>query len=867
MADSITEKEKHLPPSSSGEHDLGKTTQEVTLTQDGFSVHPQPVHGDALDPLNWSTFQKHTILAIVMALYFMFTYITTTTVPSFPELQAQYALSLEQVNWTVAIPALGLALGPLLWSSAADIIGRRPVFIAGTVVALAATVGAARAPGYGGYMAARLFQGLGVSPAATVGLAIINDMFFEHERGQKVGLWVLAIDLGLLAGPLVGGFVDLADHYWIQWVTAVFFAAILAAELVLLPETLYPRDYMLSRTQGLGVSTAAGDEKAVTTDAVGRLREVADVPRTKKLAFVNVTPVPATKHPKPWASVVRFGKLFRYPVVPIATGVYCFGWYWWVLSVITMIPVAYAEYSPQTQGLFFIGLIVGTLVSEIFFSGKLSDWLVVRLARRNGGTKTAEMRLWLAYPAALLTAVGLVVWGVSIDKGYHWMVGQVAFALFGAGIQMGNTAICSYIVDAYPLQSMAVVTFYAVLLNLSAFVDPFFIAPWVDAAGYGWTFAGHGIVTVFFCIPALAALHWFGGAMRRRSGEPDWVNPEYDHDVVREELYEPLWRYLHRELQAKGVAIRSIWMADSAFQGKSLPLNASSQFSAVSWQDHAEDLVQLMQHFRGEMKQPVIGIGHSMGGCHIATMSVIQRRIFSSMILLDPAISPPGLGMEAFGFEHMTLRLRTHWPNRQMAETSVKRMFETWDPEVIDLFMGCAIKDDAAPAVPRRQDAEKPPAVSLVTEQYHELANYLKPTFLHDGNVTDPPLVYQTGLVEVFRMLGHVTCSTFFLCGGRGAPSDRGIRDQWKKDTASFRYAELPGERRRVEVEVLPELGHFLVMENPRKCAGFMAGWIEDEARRWNDAEKKIGKLMTGLGLEEKKKLADEWMEALRAKL
>ncbi|KXH32064.1 major facilitator superfamily transporter [Colletotrichum salicis] len=471
MADLVNEKEKIGTPTRPEENGIGKTTQEVTLTKDGFSVHPQPVAGDAMDPLNWSAFQKNTILAIVMALYFMFTYITTTTVPSFPELQEQYSLTLEMVNWTVAIPALGLAIGPLLWSSPADIIGRRPIFIAGTIVAFAATIGAAKAPSYGGYMAARLFQGLGVSPAATVGLAIINDMFFEHERGQK--------------------------------------------------------------TKGVvsGATSGAVDEKAIGSTAAPEAMEVA---RTKKLGFLNLKPVPAMKHPKPWASIVRFGKLFKFSVVPIATGVYCFGWYWWVLSVITMIPVAYIDYSPQVQGLFFIGLIVGTLISEIFFSGQLSDWLVIKLAKSNGGVKTAEMRLWLAYPAALLTSIGLIIWGVSIDKAYHWMVGQVAFALFGAGIQMGNTAICSYIVDAYPLQSMAVITFYAVLLNLSAFIDPFFIAPWVTNVGYTWTFAGHGIITIFFCIPALGLLHKFGGALRQKAGEPDWVNPEYDHDIVQE---------------------------------------------------------------------------------------------------------------------------------------------------------------------------------------------------------------------------------------------------------------------------------------------------------------------------------------------
>lgn len=78
--------------------------------------------------------------------------------------------------------------------------------------------------------------------------------------------------------------------------------------------------------------------------------------------------------------------------------------------------------------LIFIGLIVGTVFSELFCSGRLSDWLLVKVAARNGTKKTPEMRLWLVYPAALLTSVGLIVWGISIDRNYHWMVGQVAFA-------------------------------------------------------------------------------------------------------------------------------------------------------------------------------------------------------------------------------------------------------------------------------------------------------------------------------------------------------------------------------------------------------------------------------------------------------
>ena len=42
---------------------------------------------------------------------------------------------------------------------------------------------------------------------------------------------------------------------------------------------------------------------------------------------------------------------------------------------------------------------------------------------------------------------------------------------------MGNTVISSYIVDCYPLQSMSIITFYSVLLNLSAFINPVSSSP------------------------------------------------------------------------------------------------------------------------------------------------------------------------------------------------------------------------------------------------------------------------------------------------------------------------------------------------------------------------------------------------------
>lgn len=69
---------------------------------------------------------------------------------------------------------------------------------------------------------------------------------------------------------------------------------------------------------------------------------------------------------------------------------------------------------------------------------------------------------------------------------------------------------------------MSVIIFYSVLLNLSAFVNPFFIAPWVDSVGFTWTFAAQGLIAAGVMVPITGALQLFGGGWRERAGEPGW---------------------------------------------------------------------------------------------------------------------------------------------------------------------------------------------------------------------------------------------------------------------------------------------------------------------------------------------------------
>lgn len=181
---------------------------DTRLDPSGRPLVPTPTT-DQYDPLNWPTSQKYICVFIVIYSYFMLTYFTTVTIPSFTSLESQLSVNYSQVNWTFAIPCLGLALGPLLVGALADTYGRRPVLIVSTALAVVASgCTAIKGINFGGYMAARFFQGLGAGPAANVGLVIINDVSWEHERGTRVGMWTIAAN----SGTVVGGVCESIDR-------------------------------------------------------------------------------------------------------------------------------------------------------------------------------------------------------------------------------------------------------------------------------------------------------------------------------------------------------------------------------------------------------------------------------------------------------------------------------------------------------------------------------------------------------------------------------------------------------------------------------------------------------------------------------
>ncbi|KAF8760035.1 mfs general substrate transporter [Rhizoctonia solani] len=424
------------------------------------------------DPTLWPKWKKRRVLFVVCAYYFLFTFITTVTVPTFNDLQTYFVISYEQVTYTVAVPALALAVSPFFWTPLAEALGRRTVMILGCLVATLASLGVALETTYKGYMAFRFLQGWGVGPASTSN-TIGEDIYLEHERGQKVGYWCLSIDIGLLFGPLIGGLAALAFRRF------VFNNVNISPETASYP--IQPPQY--------SAQPPTSSQQALPT---------------KALPWLNFRTL--LTRPKPWDSTLHFLRLFAFPNITITIIFYCW---------------------PGT-GLFYALLqcFRGHILIIILKCCSLGafDYLVQRAMQKTNGERVPEKRLLLWFPAALLTTIGLVLFGCTVQLNWHWFIAQIATFLIGTGIQIGNTTTISYVVDVYPQHVMDVTLFYTFHLNLSAFASPFFIVPWIERIGWAWCFGAQGAMVTASCLIFAPFLYMYGRWLRDWKGPIPWGN-------------------------------------------------------------------------------------------------------------------------------------------------------------------------------------------------------------------------------------------------------------------------------------------------------------------------------------------------------
>jgi EmrB/QacA subfamily drug resistance transporter len=137
-----------------------------------------------------------------------------------PAIRSGLHFSEADLQWVVNAYTVTFAGFLLLGGRAADLLGRRRVFVAGLALFALASLAGGLAQSQGMLIAARAAQGIGGAVIAPASLSILTSTFKEGPaRNRAVGIWGAMGGAGGAAGVLLGGILtDLLSWQWILFI-------------------------------------------------------------------------------------------------------------------------------------------------------------------------------------------------------------------------------------------------------------------------------------------------------------------------------------------------------------------------------------------------------------------------------------------------------------------------------------------------------------------------------------------------------------------------------------------------------------------------------------------------------------------------
>ena len=183
--------------------------------------------------------KKWFALALILAVQFMVILDVAIVNVALPSIQLDLGFSQENLQWVISAYALVFGGFLLLGGRSADLLGRRRIFIVGTVVFTLGSLLCGLAWSEESLIASRAFQGLGAAMITPAALSILVSTFAEgRERNIALGAWGAVGGFGAAAGVLFGGILtDYLSWEWIFFVNVPVGVTALALAPFLLSES------------------------------------------------------------------------------------------------------------------------------------------------------------------------------------------------------------------------------------------------------------------------------------------------------------------------------------------------------------------------------------------------------------------------------------------------------------------------------------------------------------------------------------------------------------------------------------------------------------------------------------------------------
>ncbi|OJJ41598.1 hypothetical protein ASPWEDRAFT_167610 [Aspergillus wentii DTO 134E9] len=451
---------------------------------------------DPLNAKNWTASRKWSVTIVVSFYTFVSALSSSMVAPALSTIAKDFHVNNEiESQMMLSVFVLAYAVGPLFLAPLSEIYGRVIVLQLSNLFFLVFNIACAVCQSKGQMIAFRFLSGLGGSAPTTIGGGVLSDCFTAEQRGKSMAIYSLAPLLGPAVGPIAGGFITQNISWrWIFYTTSIFDGLLQAVSLFTLHETYGPK-ILSDKAKLLRKSTGDADFHTESDQQT--------ILGTLQISLIRPFRMLATQ------PIIQFLAVYM---------AFIYGLMYLVLSTFTTLWTS-PNYYNESVGigcLNYIALGIG------FWGGSqicapLNDRIYRALAATRNGVGQPEFRVPLLTLSAILTPIGLFIYGWTAQEHTHWIGPDIGACIISIGIISGFLCVQTYVVDAYTKYAASALSAVVFLRCLAGFGFPLFAPYMYNALHYGWGNSVLGFVAIGIGIPAPLFLWRFGPKLRGMS--------------------------------------------------------------------------------------------------------------------------------------------------------------------------------------------------------------------------------------------------------------------------------------------------------------------------------------------------------------
>lgn len=495
-----------------------KTFQNIILI-------PQPTNSSN-DPLNWNFIKKFWNFFLVVFIV-GFTAATSNIAGSAQDsLNEKYGISYDAMNTGAGVLFVAIGSGTFLLAPCANLYGRKITYFICILFGLVGAVWFAVAKTTSDTIWSQLFVGVSESCAEAQAQLSISDLYFHHQLGSTLTVYILATSVGTYLGPIIAGYiVQYIGFRFIGWFVVFISGGLLIVILLLMHETYfdrtsytgvinavrsnneYPTDDNKLNLDNLNIYNENQDKSEVNEKAtkidISNINDstsneinnstsheindtgISDNPKSYWQSIKLITPsnnLVGTGFKQYITQLRLLLKVFMFPPVIFS------GLVWGMQDVLLTFYLTVEDdqyydppynYDDVKVSLMNVPCLIGAVIGCIY-AGILSDWFTIWLAKRNNGIQEAEYRLWFLILPAIISPIGLILFAVGTDQVWNWRPTYVGLGFIGFGFGSAGDTSMAYLMDAYPEMVLEMMVGVAIVNNYLSCIFTFVCSIWLD---------------------------------------------------------------------------------------------------------------------------------------------------------------------------------------------------------------------------------------------------------------------------------------------------------------------------------------------------------------------------------------------------